>query len=177
MSEEFRTPTGRLVTDEEIQQYVVEAEQGYDVAAMPRRPGGFQPRALTDDQIRHMRRMYAEGASVRALGNLFGVSSSVAHKAVRGVTYKDVPDEEGNVPAQVISMNTHPLRGTVLADEREALIVAAEPCTLCGALKGQRCRVYQSGAKGWPGSKPPEIGKERTPHSRRVRLAQRHGIL
>lgn len=47
---------------------------------------------LTNDQVSEMRDMYASGAwSFKRLAERFGVTTMVAHNAVRGVSYTDVP--------------------------------------------------------------------------------------
>lgn len=88
------------------------AENSADMARKGRaRPGSRNPDGrygrgqdaprskLTNDQVAEMRAIYATGrSSFRALGEMFGVTAMVAHKAVRGHSYSDVPDP---LPRQV----------------------------------------------------------------------------
>ena len=59
-----------------------------DSPVKPRKPN--PSRALTDDQVRKMRRMYDEKVSLRLLGLEFDVSLSCVRQVVGGLTYRDV---------------------------------------------------------------------------------------
>jgi hypothetical protein len=45
---------------------------------------------LTEDSVREMRYLRAQGATFQAIARRFGVSKSVAHQAITGVTWKHV---------------------------------------------------------------------------------------
>ena len=47
-------------------------------------------RTLTDDQVREIRRLHAQGVSQTALGKRFGISQPSVFKIVRRVSYQDV---------------------------------------------------------------------------------------
>jgi sigma54-dependent transcription regulator len=47
-------------------------------------------RLLTDDQVREIRRLWAQGRSQSALGRQFGLSQPSIYKIVRGLSYQDV---------------------------------------------------------------------------------------
>ena len=82
------------------------SENSADMARKGRaRPGKRSPDALTwrgqdapaakltNDQVVEMRRLYSTGEwSFASLAARYGVSAMVAHKAVRGYSYPDVPD-------------------------------------------------------------------------------------
>lgn len=51
-------------------------------------------KALTDDQVREIRRRHTAGESQMALARAFKVSSSTVHHVVHRITYRTVPDSE-----------------------------------------------------------------------------------
>jgi hypothetical protein len=48
------------------------------------------PVKLTEDDVRHIRRLYADGAFIRALGRQFGVTARNISQVVKRQTWKDV---------------------------------------------------------------------------------------
>lgn len=154
------------------------------------RPAGG--RLLTPEQVRQIRHLYYQsGCTASWIAVQFGVSRPLVQAIVKRLVYKDVTDEPGpdeteseteseedpeeEAPmSEVISLNTHPSRGRLSAEELEALIVESVPCTLCQAPRRTPCRVYQ-------GPKHPDrkshVGEEHAPHMRRITLARRRGIL
>lgn len=65
-----------------------------------RPPAGFASpsgRALTDDQVRDIRKRFAMGVTKKRLALDYGVSSIVIDKLLAGLTYRDVPDEAPEV--------------------------------------------------------------------------------
>lgn len=54
-------------------------------------------RALSDEQVLELRAAYSRGESVRALGRLFGLEKSSAHRAAIGETYRDVANDNARL--------------------------------------------------------------------------------
>lgn len=68
------------------------AENSADMAGKGRARTGQRRRALTDEQVREVRRLYAAGEkSTHELAPMFGVSAMTVWKAAVGKAYTDVP--------------------------------------------------------------------------------------
>lgn len=67
------------------------AENSADMAGKGRAKTGQRRRALTDEQVREIRRLYAEGGkSTHELAPIYGVTAMTIWKVAAGKTYRDV---------------------------------------------------------------------------------------
>ncbi len=149
--ETYRTKTGRVLTDADIQALADEAERGYDVEHLAKRPG--RPRMGSAPAMVVPVRLHAD--LLTALKATAAAESTSLSELVRDALRVYL----GGEPPAVADLRT--ASGRVLTDaEIDALATEAEAGYDIGALRGRPSRRGRPWAEVVPVRMPPELKAE-----------------
>ena len=149
--ETYRTKTGRVLTDADIQALADEAERGYDVEHLAKRPG--RPRMGSAPAMVVPVRLHAD--LLAALKATAAAESTSLSELVRDALRAYL----GGEPPAVADLRT--ASGRVLTDaEIDALATEAEAGYDIGALRGRASRRGRPWAEVVPVRMPPELKAE-----------------
>ena len=149
--ETYRTKTGRVLTDADIQALADEAERGYDVEHLAKRPG--RPRMGSAPAMVVPVRLHAD--LLAALKATAAAESTSLSELVRDALRAYL----GGEPPAVADLRT--ASGRVLTDaEIDALATEAEAGYDIGALRGRPSRRGRPWAEVVPVRMPPELKAE-----------------